>query len=284
MRDPDTHPAQPQSDRSDQRGHPEAHAFAYDAFISYSTAADGDLAATLQHHVERMGLPAYRRRRLRLFRDFTSLSADADAQRVIEEALARSRRFILLLSPEASRSKWVGREVQWWRENRSTSDMILVLTAGTIRWNDTSQDWDWTDDTPLPQALRGAFTAEPLWVDLSGQKSPEGRLSRAQRDRARTELLNGCATIAAPLRSMDKDVLYGDHIVQLRRARQFLVGGIAVLSVLLVLAGRCRRERRSVWRPTSHGAPVLVCSSGHPGVRPRFRGTGRCPGSRAHAR
>ncbi|MCX4905727.1 TIR domain-containing protein [Streptomyces sp. NBC_00878] len=213
-----------------------SHEFTYDAFISYSTTADKDLAAKLQHHIERIGLPAYRRRRLRVFRDFTNLSADADAGRVIQHALARSRRFILLVSPEARRSKWVGREVEWWRDNRSADDMFLVLTAGTIRWDDTLRDWNWTEGTPLPEALRGMHPVEPLWVDLSARTTGGPRRTRKEREQARMDLLNACATIAAPLRSMDKDALYGAHIVQLRRARQRLIGGTALLSVLLVLA------------------------------------------------
>lgn len=255
---PNPSPAEPESSE------PGGRAFAYDAFISYSTAADRDLAARLQHQIERMGLPPYRRRRLRLFRDFTSLSADADLQGVIEDALARSRRFILLVSPEAGRSKWVDREVRWWREHRSAADMILVLTSGTIRWDDTGGDWDWTEHTPLPPALRGMFTAEPLWVDLSGQKGHKRRLTRAERERARMELLNGCAAIAAPLRSLDKDVLYGAHITQLRRTRQGLIGGIALLSLLLVLAlvaGLIARDQAAVAREQARIATARALAS-----------------------
>ncbi|PWI20200.1 hypothetical protein DI272_43115 [Streptomyces sp. Act143] len=236
----------------------------YDAFISYSTAADRDLSATIQHHIERMGLPPYRRRRLRIFRDFTSLSADASLQRVIEENLARSRRFILLLSPEAARSPWVGREVQWWREHRSADDVILVLTSGTIRWDEHRGDWDWTDDAPLPPALRGMFSAEPLWVDLSDQQPREGRPTRKERERIRLALLNGCATIAAPLRSMDKDELWGAHLAQLRRVRLGLSGGLVLLSLLLVVAvvaGLIAREQTAVARDQARVATARALAS-----------------------
>ncbi|NUP17814.1 MAG: TIR domain-containing protein [Streptomyces sp.] len=236
----------------------------YDAFVSYSTAADRDLSATIQHEIERMGLPPYRRRRIRIFRDFTSLSADASLQRVIEENLARSRRFILLLSPEAARSPWVGREVRWWREHRSADDVILVLTSGTIRWDETRGDWDWTDDPPLPPALRGMFSAEPLWVDLSDQKERDGRSTRSERELARLALLHGCAAIAAPLRSMDKDELFGAHIAQLRRARQRLTGGLVLLSLLLVVAvvaGLIAQNQAAVAREQARVATARALAS-----------------------
>ena len=48
---------------------------AYDAFISYSHAADGKLAPALENALQRFAKPWYRRRALHLFRDQTSLSA-----------------------------------------------------------------------------------------------------------------------------------------------------------------------------------------------------------------
>ena len=49
--------------------------------------------------VQRLGKPWYRRRALRIFRDDTSLSATPHLWPSIEEALARSRYLILLVSP-----------------------------------------------------------------------------------------------------------------------------------------------------------------------------------------
>ena len=47
----------------------------FDAFISYSHAADGRLAPVLQAGLQSLGKPWYRRRALRVFRDQTTLSA-----------------------------------------------------------------------------------------------------------------------------------------------------------------------------------------------------------------
>ena len=81
----------------------------YDAFISYSHAKDKPIAAELQSAVQRLGKPWYRRRALRVFRDDTSLSATPSLWPSIEQALGQSRYFILLASPEASKSKWVNK-------------------------------------------------------------------------------------------------------------------------------------------------------------------------------
>jgi hypothetical protein len=107
------------------------------------------------------------------------------------------------------------------------------------------------------------FTTEPLWVDLSGLRATR-RPTREERERARLELLNGCATIAAPLRSMDKDELYGAHIVQLRRARQRLSGGLVLLSLLLVVAvvaGLIARDQATAAREQARIATARALAS-----------------------
>ena len=202
----------------------------YDAFISYSQAVSGQLAAALQAWLERFATPWYRPRTLRIFRDYTSLSASENLWGTIEQALASSKHFILLASPEAAESTWVSREVEWWRANRSSSDVYIVLTSGELRWDDQRSDWDWEHTTSLPSAARGMFSHEPLWVDLSSVQ-----LVRAL-DRSNPVLLNSVAQLAAPLRGVDKDALVGDHITYYRRARRQRLGGVAALSILTILA------------------------------------------------
>jgi hypothetical protein len=68
----------------------------FDAFISFSHAADGRLAPALQAALQSIGKPWYRRRALRIFRDTTTLSASPELWPTIERALERSRHFILL--------------------------------------------------------------------------------------------------------------------------------------------------------------------------------------------
>src|SRR6266511_306145 len=80
------------------------HAAAYDAFVSYSHAADGRLAPALQEGLQSLGKAWYRRRALRVFRDKTSLTAAPELWPSIERHLAECRAFILLASPEAALS------------------------------------------------------------------------------------------------------------------------------------------------------------------------------------
>lgn len=90
----------------------------YDAFMSYSHAADGSLAKALQSGLHRLARPYFRLRALRVFRDQTSLAASAALWSGIEEALGSSRFFLLMASPGAAASVWVQREIEWWIAHR----------------------------------------------------------------------------------------------------------------------------------------------------------------------
>lgn len=125
----------------------------YDAFVSYSHAADGQLAPALQAGLQSLGKPWYRRRVLRIFRDKTSLSASPELWPSIEQALRASRYFVLLASPEAARSRWVGQEVQWWLEHRSPTTMLIVLTGGELDWDGARGRFDPAGTTALPPAV-----------------------------------------------------------------------------------------------------------------------------------
>ena len=83
----------------------------YDAFISYSHAADGKLAPSLQNALHRIAKPIFQFRALNIFRDETSLSATPHLWSKIEEALDKSSYLILLASPAAARSEWVKKEM-----------------------------------------------------------------------------------------------------------------------------------------------------------------------------
>jgi hypothetical protein len=138
----------------------------YDAFVSYSHAADGRLAPALQAGLQSLAKPWYRRRALRVFRDKTSLSASPELWPAIERALAQARYFVLLASPEAAGSHWVDREVRWWRAHRDRDTALIVLTDGQLVWDEAIGDFDTDQTNAIPSGLRGWFTAEPLWIEL----------------------------------------------------------------------------------------------------------------------
>src|SRR3954452_8672632 len=139
---------------------------AYAAFLSYSHAADGKLAPALQSGLHGFARPWFRLRALRVFRDEASLSANPGLWSSIVQALGSTQFFILLASPEAARSPWVGREVAYWVEHKSPATFLIVLTDGGLVWNNGTGDFDWTETTALPPSLRNVFTDEPRHIDL----------------------------------------------------------------------------------------------------------------------
>ena len=107
----------------------------YDAFISYSHAADDLLAPRLQAGLQRFAKPWWKRRALRIFRDESSLSANPHLWSSITNALDQSGWFVLLLSPDAATSPWVNNEIEYWLEHQDPDRIIPVLTDGDFTWS-----------------------------------------------------------------------------------------------------------------------------------------------------
>jgi len=197
----------------------------YDAFISYSRRQDGWLAPALQGGLERFAKPWYRVRGLRVFRDKASLAASPELWGSIETALRDSRWLILLSSREAAQSSWVDREVAWWLANKSADHILVVATSDRLRWD--KQAGDWAEGAPVPPSLRGAFRTEPLWADLTGVHAGRRGVRVPDED---------LASMAAPLRGVDRDALIGEHLRQHRRTMRVVRSVIATLTALLVFA------------------------------------------------
>jgi WD40 repeat protein len=200
----------------------------YDAFISYSHAADGQLAPALQRGLQSLSKPWYRRRMLRVFRDTTSLSASPELWPSIERALAASRFFVLLASPEAARSHWVDQEVRWWLEHRSPVSMLIGLTGGGLAWDSTRGVFDPAASTALPPAAVAWPGTEPLWVDLRWAREARHVSLRDPRFR------EAVASLAAPVRGLPKDELIGEDIREHRRTLRLARGAVAALVALAV--------------------------------------------------
>jgi hypothetical protein len=184
----------------------------YDAFISYSHAADGRLAPKLQTALERYAVPWYRRPILHIFRDETNLSATPHAWPTIEINLDRARFLILMASPEAAASKWVRKEVEHWLATKSAETLLIVLTAGTIVWDDARGDFDWTRTTALPDVLKCQFQDEPLHVDLRNWGKTPNELS-LRNDYFADQVLR----LAAPLYGKPMDELSVQAVREIKR-------------------------------------------------------------------
>jgi len=197
----------------------------YDAFISYSHEHDRTLGPALQASLERFAKPWRKLRMSRIFIDKANLAASPELWGSVQEGLASSRWFILLASDDAARSVWVDREVRWWLEHRSPDRLLIAATSPGMEWDQAERDW--SAAAPVPPALRGAFAAEPLWIDLS-DLPPGGRASQVPADRV--------AAVAAPIRGVPKDTLIGEHLREHRRTMRLAGSAVAVLAVLTVFA------------------------------------------------
>ena len=142
-----------------RRRPPPGTAPGYDGFLSYSHAADGKLAPALQASLQRYAKPWYRRRGLRVFRDQTGLSANPHLWSSIVEAIDSSRFLLLLSSPEAARSEWVGREIAHWVGLARAEQILPVVTDGTWYWDERTGELDVERSTAAHPALRGVFAS-----------------------------------------------------------------------------------------------------------------------------
>lgn len=205
----------------------EAGSMTFDAFISYSHAADGRLAPALQRAMHRLARPWYRPRAIRVFRDESALSANPHLWSSIQTALDESDWFVLLASPQAATSEWVNRELEHWLATKSPDRILVVLTDGTWEWEPSART---SVGSAVPPAMRAAFSNEPRHLDLRWARSETDLDLRNSRFR------DAAAQLAAPVHGIAKDELESEDIQLHRRARRLARGATSLLVVLLVLA------------------------------------------------
>lgn len=202
------------------------YAVEYAAFLSYARA-DARAATTLQRLIRRVGQRWYRRSTLRIFRDQTNEKAAEPLQEWLTGSLGKSGHLVLLASPSAAASRWVDREVAFWRHSgRAPSTFTIVKLGGEIVWDENVKDFDWQQTTALPTSMRGWMLNEPKWLDATAPQNT--------RTRAADLLLEPARTIAAQLRGVEKDQLAGEDERETRRALRTLRIGTALISVFLV--------------------------------------------------
>ena len=207
----------------------------YDAFLSYSHSADGQLAPAVQAGLQRLARPWHRRRALRIFRDETGLTVNPHLWNSIAEAMDDSHYFVLLASPEAAASQWVNQEIDHWLAHNPPHTLLSVLTEGELTWSKELGGFDPETSSALPPALAGVFADEPRHLDLRWTRDETDLDLRHSRFRAQI------ATLAAPIHGVARDDLEGEDIRLHRRARRLAWGAAAALALLtaasLVSAG-----------------------------------------------
>ncbi len=218
--------------RSSERPFREAErSIGYAAFISYSHAADGQLAPAVQRGLERLAKPWYRRRALRVFRDDSGLAVTSALWPEIATALDKSYYLVLLSSPEAAWSEWVNREVKHWLSVKPAERILLVVTKGELQWDCARGDFDPARSTAVPRALLGKFPQEPRWLDL------EWAREETQLDLRHSRFRDAIAQLAAPMHGRPRDDLESEDIHLHRRALHLAWSAVAALLVLVLVAG-----------------------------------------------
>jgi WD40 repeat protein len=209
----------------------------YNAFMSYSHAADGKLAPRIQSALQRIAKPFFKLRALHVFRDQTSLSATPALWSSIETALNQSEYFILMASSEAAASPWVQREIDHWltespqaRRGQAVAHFLIILTDGDILWDKVTGDFDWERTNALPELLRSTFPEEPLFVDMRGVKTEEDLSLHNPTFR------DMIADLAATLHHQSKEEIIGEDIRILRRNRLLGWSGSILLASLAAVA------------------------------------------------
>lgn len=198
----------------------------YDAFLSYSHK-DKHLAAAIRAAMRRLGTPRRRRSTLRIFRDDTDLAATPELWPDIAAALDASAHLIVIASPAASRSAYVGDEITYFLAQEPRRPVYVVLADGTLVWDrDTGRFDPEASDAALP-ALAEAFAVEPLVVDVR----EAGRATLAD-----PVFRRNIARLVAPIRGKTVDELDDEDRLVQRRALRLTRGAVAALAVLLVAA------------------------------------------------
>lgn len=236
----------------------------YDAFISYSHEADDRIALGLRDGLHQFAKPWRALRAARVFLDRTSLAAAPELWPDLRERLDASSFLILLASPAAAGSEWVGpREVAHWLSVPKRADhLILACTDGRIVWDHETGDFDWQLTTALPDELRGALPGEPLYVDMTWAREKPNLSLRND------EFLGAVATIAARIHGRERDDLVGEDVRQHKRTRMLVRLAIGVLTLLLagaivaatlaILSGNEARRQRDLAVSREHAAAARL--------------------------
>jgi Tetratricopeptide repeat len=204
----------------------------FDAFISYSHAADGALAAALQQGLHRFAKPVFKLRAIRVFRDETTLAMTPKLWPEIEKALRDSRFFILMADPLSAKLEWVHKEVGCWLGMERADSMLIVWTGG--RSPGTRPKTTLTGTAPLPchRCLLGHSKVMSLFITISVGLEKELHLSRKHPGFA-----TALAKLSASIRGRSLDEIFGDDVREQRRTRRFLWMGITVLLLATIFAG-----------------------------------------------
>ncbi|MGW4714718.1 hypothetical protein [Nocardia sp. NPDC004260] len=200
----------------------------YGAFLSYSGERDRAVLPLVQNAIEKLPRPWYRFPRTRIFLDYSGVPIGAELWGKIVAGLSRSEWLVVVASPEAAGSKWVDREIEWWLANRSPETILLVLSAGSLFWDEEAGDWDRARSTALPPRLFGVFASEPVYKTLKWRADANGV--------PRPDIDAIAVGIAAVIRGVSEADVKSEGYQQTKRNLRWARTAIGALVILLVVA------------------------------------------------
>jgi hypothetical protein len=218
----------------------------YRAFISYSHG-DARFAHWLHRKLESWRLPG-KSRLTPVFIDRAELAAGSDLSAQVREALEQSAALVVVCSPNARASRWVGQEIALFRTLHPDRPVLAALIEGE-------------PDAAFPEALLGTGDAplEPLAADF-----------RKGHDGQRLGLLK----LAAGLTALPLDrLVQRDAQARQRRVMAITAAALAlvlVLSAALVIALRARAEAERQ-RAEAEGLVEFMLTD----LRDKLKGVGR---------
>ena len=227
----------------------------YSAFISYSSHDKG-FAAWLHRQLEAYRLPrrlrepasgALRGGRLKpLFHDTWELNAHHDLPQALREAIALSESLIVICSPNAARSDWVGREIELFRDLHGDAPIRAALIEGE-------------PEAAFPAALRGDSEAQPVAADF--------------RRRGSARKLGVLKLVAALAGVQLDELVQRDGQRRTRRVVALASGAVAAMAVVSVLSVVALTARESARLQRAKGEAVNEVMLTE--LSPALRRTGR---------
>lgn len=190
--------------------------YKYFAFISYKRE-DEEWAKKLQYKLEHYKLPSNLNGRTDLpkeirpiFRDQSDLAGGVLADE-INDALEHSKFLIVICSPRAAQSEWVGKEVQAFMDMGRADKIIPFIIGGTAHAQNPQ-------DECFPLSLREM----PPHQELLGVN-----INEIGRDAAAVK-------VVAQMFGLKFDELWQRHEKEKRNRRRFLFSGITIFAMLIL--------------------------------------------------
>jgi WD40 repeat protein len=167
-----------------------------------------------------------------IFRDREELRVSSDLGTNINEALRQSRYLIVICSPHAAQSRWVGQEIIEFKKLEREDRILALIVAGEPNASDNKSGFVAEDECfPKPMRYRLAANGE-LSTQPVEPLAADAREGKDGKDNAKLKLLAGLLGV-----NYD-DLRQREHERRLRRARAI---GLAAILLTATFAGLAYR-------------------------------------------